>query len=645
MDRQHDGRKPRADMAQLNAALTQLADSLMPTPGARRGAGARKMLSVPRRQLAGERVLPVRQQGAWPKTLPDACWRPRPRPHHAQRSAPRSSARLTPCARCCRRAGRARACTCLARWPTGFRCGTTTTSTCAWSWSTSRWTTRWVGGLQGCEAAAGRTHAWLPGSAADASRGRSSTWARALPRPACPPHHPTTLTTTRPRTTRRCAAPQAGKGEVAAAVGELMEAAGMGEVLPLPKARVPVVKFVVPATGTKVRAPWASGSSARGVPRRRAQRGAAGAGTRGAAAPARAALQPPPRPCSRRPVSPPPRPPTCARPGGRDREQPAGLREHQAAGRLLRHRWPPGPAGGPGQALGQAARRQRPVPRCGRLAGLLPLRVLLPGLLLPLPSPLPRCAHCGAAAQRAPRLRTPRRPGPPPCTLAPPPLTPCPPRRHALLLLLRPHVHLPAADAAAAGAAQAAAAAAQLPAHRGPVGLRVLRRRELRCGGARVRECGAGLASQAHVHRAEMWPGPHCPPAPPTCLPLPAPPLQVEALRGYGSANGECLGELLWAFFEYWAWRHNYSHDVVSVSAAAAGRQAGGSSGGVARAPPALPRLLGIRRELARPPAHPPALPATARCAWAAACTRTTRTGRGGWATSGTWCASRTRSR
>ena len=45
---------------------------------------------------------------------------------------------------------------------------------------------------------------------------------------------------------------QAGKAEVAGVVGELMEAAGMAEVLPLPKARVPVVKFVVPRTGTKV---------------------------------------------------------------------------------------------------------------------------------------------------------------------------------------------------------------------------------------------------------------------------------------------------------------------------------------------------------------------------------------------------------
>ena len=39
---------------------------------------------------------------------------------------------------------------------------------------------------------------------------------------------------------------------MASAVGELMEAAGMSDVLPLPKARVPVVKFVVPGTKTKV---------------------------------------------------------------------------------------------------------------------------------------------------------------------------------------------------------------------------------------------------------------------------------------------------------------------------------------------------------------------------------------------------------
>ena len=35
-------------------------------------------------------------------------------------------------------------------------------------------------------------------------------------------------------------------------MGDLMVDAGMVNVLPLPKARVPVVKFGVPETGTKV---------------------------------------------------------------------------------------------------------------------------------------------------------------------------------------------------------------------------------------------------------------------------------------------------------------------------------------------------------------------------------------------------------
>lgn len=45
---------------------------------------------------------------------------------------------------------------------------------------------------------------------------------------------------------------QAAKGEVATELGDVLREAGMSEVLPLPKARVPVVKFVVPETGTKV---------------------------------------------------------------------------------------------------------------------------------------------------------------------------------------------------------------------------------------------------------------------------------------------------------------------------------------------------------------------------------------------------------
>ena len=46
---------------------------------------------------------------------------------------------------------------------------------------------------------------------------------------------------------------QAGKGEIVEQMGELLEEAGMRDVLPLPKARVPVVKFVVADTSTKVR--------------------------------------------------------------------------------------------------------------------------------------------------------------------------------------------------------------------------------------------------------------------------------------------------------------------------------------------------------------------------------------------------------
>lgn len=45
---------------------------------------------------------------------------------------------------------------------------------------------------------------------------------------------------------------QASKGEVVEQMGQLLEGAGMRDVLPLPKARVPVVKFVVGDTNTKV---------------------------------------------------------------------------------------------------------------------------------------------------------------------------------------------------------------------------------------------------------------------------------------------------------------------------------------------------------------------------------------------------------
>lgn len=39
----------------------------------------------------------------------------------------------------------------------------------------------------------------------------------------------------------------------------------------------------------------------------------------------------------------------------------------------------------------------------------------------------------------------------------------------------------------------------------------------------------------------------------------------LEALKGFGAANKESLAELVWAFFEYWAWKHDYNNAVISV--------------------------------------------------------------------------------
>jgi hypothetical protein len=184
-----------------------------------------------------------------------------------------------------------------------------------------------------------------------------------------------------------------------------MSAAGMADVLPLPKARVPVVKFTVPKTGTKVGGTSPLGS----LPRCRrllwhvVLEGKAGRGRRLCGW-----LAPPPLGADAPPLY--QHTNTRARAaGGHHREQRAGVREHQAAGGLLRLRRAPGPPGGPGQALGQAARGERPVPR------------------------------------------------------------------HPLLVLLRPHVHTPAPDAAHPRAAGAAAAAPHLQPHRGAVALRLLR--------------------------------------------------------------------------------------------------------------------------------------------------------------------------
>lgn len=40
---------------------------------------------------------------------------------------------------------------------------------------------------------------------------------------------------------------------------------------------------------------------------------------------------------------------------------------------------------------------------------------------------------------------------------------------------------------------------------------------------------------------------------------------QVEDLVGFGSRNQESIGKLVWAFFNYWAYRHDYANDVISV--------------------------------------------------------------------------------
>lgn len=40
---------------------------------------------------------------------------------------------------------------------------------------------------------------------------------------------------------------------------------------------------------------------------------------------------------------------------------------------------------------------------------------------------------------------------------------------------------------------------------------------------------------------------------------------EVGELKGFGSNNKENLAELVWAFFEYWAWRHDYNNSVISV--------------------------------------------------------------------------------
>lgn len=40
---------------------------------------------------------------------------------------------------------------------------------------------------------------------------------------------------------------------------------------------------------------------------------------------------------------------------------------------------------------------------------------------------------------------------------------------------------------------------------------------------------------------------------------------QVEKLHDFGSHNKETIAQLLWSFFSYWAYGHDYASSVISV--------------------------------------------------------------------------------
>ncbi|KAJ6831424.1 UTP:RNA uridylyltransferase 1 isoform X2 [Iris pallida] len=40
---------------------------------------------------------------------------------------------------------------------------------------------------------------------------------------------------------------------------------------------------------------------------------------------------------------------------------------------------------------------------------------------------------------------------------------------------------------------------------------------------------------------------------------------QVDRLRNFGVQNNESVARLLWGFFQYWAYYHDYANDVISV--------------------------------------------------------------------------------
>lgn len=40
---------------------------------------------------------------------------------------------------------------------------------------------------------------------------------------------------------------------------------------------------------------------------------------------------------------------------------------------------------------------------------------------------------------------------------------------------------------------------------------------------------------------------------------------QVEKLNNYGAHSRDTVSRLLWAFFHYWAYEHDYTRDVISI--------------------------------------------------------------------------------
>jgi len=40
---------------------------------------------------------------------------------------------------------------------------------------------------------------------------------------------------------------------------------------------------------------------------------------------------------------------------------------------------------------------------------------------------------------------------------------------------------------------------------------------------------------------------------------------QVDKLSNYGAHSRDTVSRLLWAFFHYWAYEHDYTRDVISI--------------------------------------------------------------------------------